>query len=280
MKAKKRYTDTKSADVFGGRTIDEQLSYVDKLGNHGLPEIIKAMSYYGTAKAMAKETAENLVFLGCYHPFLSHERTVAYFELLDALGVEFACLDKEYCCGAFPIKLAKDDKESVMKRSREFVKRNIEAADLKKAKRIAYFCCQCAYVSRFLVPEAGDRLVYGLDIILEALKGRSLKLPPARAGYFEGCHTNKIGFPEIDMNWKAYRETLNKVKGLSVEDIPNNVCCQTAPDKILEMARQKNLETLICPCSTCAMGLNRAIGGHIKIITLAEVLLDACNESA
>jgi len=279
MKAGKRYTEKGRLDVFGGRTVDEQIRYVDKYGSHVLPEVAKGQAYHGTARAMAKDTAENVVFLGCYHPTLSYNRTVAYFELLDELGVEFTCLDKEYCCGAFMIKLAKDDKESVIQRCREFVKRNIEAANLKKAKRIAYFCCQCAYISKFLVPDEADRLVYALDIILEALKGRSLKVPPTRAGYFEGCHTNKIGFPEINMNWKAYRETLNSVEGLSVEDFPNNICCQTQPDKILELARQKNLETLICPCSTCAMVLDGAIGGNIRIITLTEVLLEACNES-
>ena len=55
--------------VLGGRTIDEQVDYVKKYGNHAIaPELRNEML---TALGIPKprDTAENLVIFGCYFPF-------------------------------------------------------------------------------------------------------------------------------------------------------------------------------------------------------------------
>jgi Fe-S oxidoreductase len=259
-----------------GRSLDDQINFVDTYGNHGFPETLKAFTFMKFGISQPSLTAENVVIMGCYAPFLEYEHVVSYFKLLQALGVDYTLVDKEYCCGAPLLGFCKEDERGeAIEASRRFIKRNSESASRKKAKKLAYFCSGCVHMAKLLVPEEADRHVYALDIVLDALKNRNLKLQPIKAAYFEGCHTNKPGFPNISLDWKSYRSVLDKVTGLSIVDIETKVCCSKQPDSIIQRAREEGAETLICACNACAGSLGIAAGERFKVKHLSEVLLEA-----
>jgi len=262
----------------GGRSLDEQAAYIETHGTHGLPNTLRAFNlmYLGLPQPAAH--ADHVVITGCYPPFMDSRRLAAYVNLLKALNIDTTYLEKEYCCGVPLLRESsgRADHEAVIARSREFVRRNEQQALQKGASTLAYYCVGCAHTVKFLNPHHAHRHVYALDIVLPALRGRTLRLPPTSAAYFEGCHTRYEALcPNVSLNWPEYRKTLDGLEGLNLVEIPNTVCCTKKPHRIIEQAEALGVDTLITPCCGCSGSLSMAAGDTLKIKHLAEVLLDA-----
>lgn len=55
---------------------------------------------------------------------------------------------------------------------------------------------------------------YILDVLLDALQGRPLRVQPMKIAYFEGCHTSyKRHFRQVELNWPRYRQFLTAWEG-------------------------------------------------------------------
>ncbi len=261
----------------GGRSVDEQVEWLQRYGNHGIPSILRAGVLGSLGLARHQEQAENILIFGCYIPFSGHGYLKDCFQVLDRLNIAFGCLEEESCCGA-PIlsQSTPEDREQVEAVSRGIVRRNMERAQQKGAARLAYCCVGCAHTTKSLFPEEADRHVYIHDLVMEKLENMTLRVPAATVGYFEGCHTlYKVQFPGVTLDWQRYRRLLDRIEGLNVMDLPSHTCCKNASAKILENAEKLNVDTLVCACNGCFNFIGQASRGKLRVVSFPELILKA-----
>jgi Fe-S oxidoreductase len=233
--SKKKSRDQRLEGLIAGRTVGEQLEYVSKYKAHGLPTVLRHNLLQGLGVPKPKKEAENLILFGCYIPFSYPSVVTDYIKLLDLLSIDFTYLEDETCCGN-PMIVTSDmeDRESVIKACKEFVQLNRTRAQQMGATNLVYCCVGC------------------LDLIINKLEDITLKTTPTTVGYFEGCHVKYLdNFPGGDLNWSRYRHLLDRVDGLTIVDLPNNICCKDNPGYTAELARQRKVDTVICPCNGC-----------------------------
>lgn len=258
-----------------GRTIAEQIETIERYGNHGVGKVLRSAVLAAHGISKPKDGARNCVIFGCYRPFSTPFFVRDSIRLLEILDIDYTYLDQEYCCGApLAMTASEDQREYVMNVGREFNLQNLNLARQKGATKLAYCCVGCVYAARDASRETPDAHVYILDLILEGLKDRKLRVPTAVMGYFEGCHTFvRSGYPAASIDWSKYRQCLNNIEGLQVVDVPNNMCCKNSSDKIIEAAEKLKLGTLLVACSGCYSPLTQAAKGRLRIVSLPELLL-------
>ncbi len=204
--------------------------------------------------------------------------------LLDYLGVDYAYLSDEYCCGAPHVELSRGPEETwkkVDKLCEGFNRDNENAARKLGAKRMIYLCQWCAYQALKYIPGSDIKHVYYLDVLVEGIeKLKQLKpsLPPQKVGYFEGCHERNIGFsPEVKIDWASYRQLVEII------DLPSWRCCVPAHAEIIDDARQKGVRQVVTPCEACwtwleVEGVRKKDAPIMPVRMVQDILVDAIGE--
>ena len=263
-----------------GRDLDAQLEDVATSGQHGAPQVLRAMALAANGFGAAPQQAELALIFGCYRPFSTPEilREVAW--LFQTLGVSHTWLEKENCCGLPMLhQVAAEDKPQMLEKAQGYVRANAAAAAQKGAARLAYCCAGCAQTALGVTgakPEAGETPAshaYILDALLDALKGRTLRVQPMKIAYFEGCHTSyKRHFRQTELNWPHYRQFLNSVEGLTVLDVGRGCCCKMQPERIVAAAQEVQADALVCACSGCNVALRATGRGKIGVMSYTALL--------
>ena len=271
-----------------GRELDSQLEDVESSGQHGAPQVLRAMALAANGFSAAPQQAELAVIFGCYRPFSTPDilREVAW--LFQALGVNHTWLEKEVCCGLPMLhQVATEDKPEMLEKAQSYVRSNTAAAAQKGAARLAYCCAGCAQAAQGAAvcatasgasAAAGESPAshnYILDVLLDALNGRALRVQPMKVAYFEGCHSSyKRHFPHVELNWPRYRQFLDSVEGLTVHDVTGR-CCKMQPERILAAAQEVQADALLCACSGCFGSLKPLGRGKIRVMGYTALLAQA-----
>jgi len=270
------------ADVLScGRTVTEQVETIKKYGNHGVSPVLRAVVLAAHGVSKPKDQAQNCVIFGCYRPFTTPFFVRDSIRLLDMLGIDHTYLDQEYCCGApFAMMALEEQRDYAMNVGREFNRQNLNLAQQKGATKLAYCCVGCVHAAKDTFREMSDRHVYILDLILDGLEKRHLKILPTVMGYFEGCHSFvRSNYPAVGIDWDRYRQRLNNIEGLQIVDLPNNMCCKKSSDRIIESAKKLNLDKILLSCSGCYSPLMQAAKGRLQVISMPELLLQSLKGS-
>jgi hypothetical protein len=270
-----------AARLARGRTFDEQVAAIRNCGNHGASPVLRLAALAAHGISNPKARAANGLIFGCYRPFTTPFLLWDYIKLLDLLGVDYTWFEKEYCCG-LPLVMESDGAPTgkIAEAGEDFNRRNAELARAKEVETLAYCCVGCVYAAKRFSPFPAERQLYILDLILDALGNRALEMPPTALGYFEGCHSfYRARFPGINLNWQRYRQALENIKGLTIVDLPNTLCCKRSGEQILEQADQLKLDRILCPCNGCYGALKAAAQGKIELMNYPEVLLQSLNSS-
>ena len=260
-----------------GRDFETQLQDVAATGQHGAPQVLRAMALGANGFAGAPQQADLALVFGCYRPFSTPNilREVAW--ILGRLGMAHTWLEKENCCG-LPLlhQVAAEDRPQMVETAKGFVRGNSSAAAQKGASRLAYCCAGCAHVAESVDAGGDVSHSYILDVLLDALKEQSLRIKPLKVAYFEGCHTSyRRHFPQTSLNWPAYRQFLEGVEGLAVQDIAGGLCCKNQPDRIVAEALDGGVDALVCACSGCTVALRGAGQGKLRVMSYTELLARA-----
>lgn len=272
-----------------GRELDTQLEAVASSGQHGAPQVLRAMALAANGFASAPPQADLALIFGCYRPFSTPDilREVAW--IFQALGINHTWLEKESCCGLPMLhQVAAEDKPQMLQKAQEYVRVNTAAAAQKGAARLAYCCAGCAQAAQGATASTTDTGMnsaigetpaqhdYILDVLLDALKGRVLRVEPLKVAYFEGCHTSyKKHFRQVDLNWPRYRQFLDSVEGLTVVDVAQGRCCKMQPEHILAAAQEAQADALVCACSGCNGSLKPLGKGKIQVMSYTALLAQA-----
>jgi Fe-S oxidoreductase len=264
-----------------GRSLAEQFDDVRAYGNQAASPVLRMGILAAHGIVRPKDTATNGILFGCYRPFTTPFLLRDALALLDRLGVDYTWLDKEYCCGLPMLGDAPDEEyPAAVAAAREFAEKNAELAKSKGAERIVSCCAGCVQVARGARPEAKAEHAYILDLILDHMTSRSLRVAPLTIGYFEGCHTGYAPlFPEARLDWPRYRAFLDGVQGLTVTDL-TGMCCKRDPGRIIAKARELGLSAIVCPCSGCVGTLSVTGRGQIAVHSYPELLLRALEGAA
>lgn len=260
------------------RELDAQLEAVENSGQHGAPQVLRAMALAANGFAAAPPQADLALIFGCYRPFSTPDilREVAW--IFQTLGVSHTWLEKENCCGLPMLhQVAAEDKPQMLEKARDYVCGNTAAAAQKGATRLAYCCAGCAQAALGATASAAGetpaRHDYILDVLLDALAGRALRVPAMKVAYFEGCHTSyKRHFRQVDLNWQRYRQFLDSVEGLKVVDVAQGRCCKMQPENILAAAQEAQTDALVCACSGCNGSLKPLGRGKVRVMGYTALL--------
>ena len=259
------------------RPLAEQIEDIDRYGGHGCVNTLRnaTLAAHGIPKAGA--TAENCLIFGCYRPFNTPFFLRDCVRLLELLDIDYTYLEHEYCCGApLLMSAAPEQYEAAAAAGKSFIGRNLEAARQKGAQRVAYGCNACAHAARAAFPQEAEQNIYILDLILDHLADRLLKIRPATVGYFEGCHAFvRANYPGGEIDFARYRRLLDRIEGLTVIDLSNKMCCKSSAGAIIESAEKLNLGKLLVSCSGCYFPLSQAATGRVQVLSLPELLLQA-----
>lgn len=261
--------------IAAGRSLEEQIADVRRYGIIFTPDVLRN-SILGGLEVPRRRKASNLIIVGCacYGTAMPLRN---YCLLLERLGIEYAFLDKEYCCGLPFIQhqvIAGEDRKPADEAAREFIGMNIEGARRVGSQRIIYFCTWCAYLGKRFYPEF-PQLFYP-EALYPALDGVRLVLRGV-VGYFGGTpHRRPILVPEdgLDLDWPGYRRLLDRIEGLEVVDIPR-YCCQIADWAIWDRLRRHGLDTLVVSCIVCYGRLSRRAPQGIRVRFLTDIILEA-----
>ena len=263
--------------IIAGRTLDEQIEYVRKYGQHGVAPFLRDRLLDSLGIPKPKATAENLIFFGCYAPFDIPLLLRDYIEILERLGLEYTYLEKDFCCGFPMIETSTGaDRDSAREAGKEFMLMNCDLARQKGAKTISYCCAGCAYLAKKFFPNDVIRHLHYPDLIVEKLKNEKLRVAPTVVGYYEGCHRRyRAVAPGVDLDWGKYRALLDRIEGLKIVDLTHEVCCADYPERIVEEAEKINLDTILCSCRGCYVRVNAVARGRLKMKYFSEILLQA-----
>ena len=260
------------------RTLESKIAYTRQHGNHFSPVRLRQMMMQKLSIPPPKSSAEHALVFGCYALYSNHSRLLMkYIRILEQLGVDYTCLENEYCCGSSLVQTSKrSDRKQAKAAARDFLQLNIEQAIQKKVKKIAYFCSSCARIANSMMNNDTIAHTYLLDLLLDHVSVSQLRYGPATVGYFEGCHaTIDTFFTGANLPWKRYREMLGRIPELKVVDLPTDVCCRGRSEHILEKLLERNLSVVICSCNNCVRFLERKAGTRIQVKHMVEIISDA-----
>ena len=259
-------------------TLKSKIDFVRQHGNHSSPARLRKMMMQNLSFPPPKTSAEYAIVFGCYSLYSNHTRLLKiYVNLLEQFGVDYTFLENEYCCGSPLVQASKrPERNQAVDAARSFLQLNIQQAVEQNVKTIACFCSSCARIANSLLEDNTIEHVYLLDLLLDHVNPSQLRYQTATVGYFEGCHaTINAFFPEAHIPWARYREMLGRIPGLTVVDLPNNVCCRGRGEQILKNLWERNLSVIVCSCNNCVRFLEQKAGTTIQVKHMVEIISEA-----
>ena len=245
-------------DVLSGRNTQELIEYIKRYGNIAEASTLRKRSLRKGGIKKGSEKAENVIFFGCMPPFTRPIELRSALNLLDELDIPYTYMDEEYCCGSPVEENAEgENNPTAVAASREFATLNMSRVKELGAKNIVYCCIWCAYMGKKYHDVSDISQKYLLDIVLENVIDKPLQVSPQTIGYYEGCHSRNRHFaPGIELDWKSYRNALDRIKGLKVIELNSKVCCAVRPQRVIAQARELGVDSIVCSCTNCYVRLS------------------------
>jgi len=194
--------------------------------------------------------AENVIISGCQIlSFLPHVLS-SLASIYDRQGFSYTFLSKEYCCGNNlyrPAIKARDDAalDECRGLSREFVTKNLKAAEELGARRLVIFCSPCYPIFKHALPE--EDIVFYPVTLAEVME----KIPfQERIDYYAGCYKLHRKFSPVPMDLKSTGQVFDKLDGLDVNRISAPQCCYK-PEGAAHMIGNVKTKLMVHICTGC-----------------------------
>jgi hypothetical protein len=248
-------------------------------------------SVLGGLEIRKKREAENIIKIGC--ACFGTILVVRYYcLLLQELGVDYAFLDKEYCClspALYRVLARKEDRTSIDEASRKVLTMNNDEARRLGAKNMIYFCPWCAWKAKWLLADSDIKQIYIFDLITppQVWEGKRLRLNKkvgfVSGAYGVGADRLRIYVPDhvpeenVRIPWQDYHQLLDRIEGLQVVDSPP-YSYPLPRNHIFNWAREHNLSALVVDHPVEYGGLTRMAlkeAPEIKVRFLSDILLEA-----
>jgi len=282
--------------VASGNVIGRHEEIVDSIARNGNPygePAAKRLDFIKGKHAAAK--ADVLLFLGCTAAYREPAMAAGAVALLDKLGVPYAMLDGEGCCG------------SILKRcgyAAEFeanAKRNVAAFAASGAKTVVFPCAGCyrTFKKDYAgLAEAGKlQLQHITEFASDHLKThqRQFKFKQhARVSFHDPCHLGRHAGV-----YEAPRDLLKGIQNATFVELEASRnfshCCGSGggvkssnPELALEIAANrdqeavaKQVDILVSACPFCEKNLRDGLNGaasKLRVADITELLVETMVE--
>jgi Fe-S oxidoreductase len=224
------------------------------------------------------KNAEYVFIAGCGYPELIPHVFKAIKDFFDFYEVDYTLLSKEYCCGypvSRPAVISKDEATIIEAKSysSEFIMRNFKQAERIGAKSIVLFCAGCEPNYANLINETKLEVISYTDLIDRYFTSSQFN---ANVDYYAGCYRFRRKLTSVPLNIEAAQRVLNKIKGLKVNQLDNNLCC-FKEQQVEQLLGNIKTKTLITVCSGCYYTLKSKMkednGCTVKM--LPEIVMEA-----
>lgn len=225
------------------------------------------------------EKAENIIITGCFNPEGMPHVLRALKELLEHLQIDYSLLAKEYCCGWMPLGqpavMAKNEEEIAQTKelSREFILENFRQAEALGAKSIVLFCAACEPSYTNAAQATDLEIIPYTELLDRNFEGGKLDL---EMDYYAGCYRFRRRITSEPVDIEPALRLLNKIEGLRVNYLDNNLCCYIPP-LLEQLTNSLTTNTLVTICSGCYGNLAGKLRGNDarQIKMLPEIVLAA-----
>jgi hypothetical protein len=230
----------------------------------------------------AKEHAnpEYMIITGCVRVFDSTQGLRSYFTLLDKLDVKYTFLrHSEYCSMLPALHTASTEQEwdTAWQDAREMAERNYEQARPLGVKNLVYFCSDSYSVAQRLHERFGleSEPLFYLDILVDRLEGRALRLEPTVVGFFPGCwRERRMVNPNLEVKPQNWRSMLERIEGVRVVEMSAEICCKEDAATIVRQAEELGADCIVTPCHGVGQAKFRNLG-KLPALTVSDLLLKA-----
>jgi heterodisulfide reductase subunit D len=260
----------------------------------GLPNSERAMwvDYLPNPdETLTKKThAEVAYFVGCMASFSPtvQDVPVAFAQILQHGGVDFAILgEKEWCCG-YPLVWAGMPREA-----EELRKSNIDRMT-ELGVKTAVFSCPSCYHSWRTEYDVNIELLHHTQYILRLIKEGRIHLKPLNltVTYHDPCDLGRNS-GEYD----APRDVIKSIPGISFVEMRLNrekaLCCggggdvevadenfpSTIAKQLISLAKETGAGTIVTACQQCKRTMVKALSkegaetSSLKVVDLAELVI-------
>ncbi|MFX0101200.1 MAG: (Fe-S)-binding protein [Candidatus Hodarchaeota archaeon] len=239
-----------------------------------------------TMKKHVKESAEVVYFVGCTGAYREKEVVKSTISLLEKMGVDFAILKEEFCCGSPLLTTGQVDAAN------KIAKHNVDLIKKSGAKTVITSCAGCfrtlanQYTNRFELelPFKVQHFSEFLNDNVSKLKFKPQKGEKKKVTYHDPCHLGRHGGV-----YDAPRDVLKKLPGIEFVEMPRNRevawCCGAGAgvksafkDFALETSKKRieEAESTAGTLVTCCPFCERNLGDAIKSMDSTEILTDLC----
>ena len=253
---------------------------IDNIRKHG----IYKESGEGRLKVLADdigfrmdEKAEYVLIGGCRQPEDMPQVFTAIKKLLDHLKISYTMLAKEYCCGwvplAQPAVMAKNEEDIARAKEIgiEFVTENFRQAEALGAKSIVLYCSACEPSYSNSRQATNLEIISFWELLDRYLKGGKLD---DEVDYYAGCYRFRRRMTTEPLDVEPAVRVLNKIEGLKVNYLDNNLCCYIPPH-MEQLASSLTTRNIVTICTGCYEKLNETLTDGYQVKMLPEVVADS-----
>ena len=225
--------------------------------------------------------ADYVIVTGCFNPEGMPPAFQAFKALLDYLKINYTLLSKEYCCGWMPLGQRavmdknQDDISRSKELSREFVQLNFQQAEALGAKAIVRFCAACEPTYTNYAKDTKLELISYSELLDRYFTNGRLE---ADIDYYAGCYRFRRRITNEPVDLSPSSSLLNKIAGLRVNYLDNNLCCYIPPH-LKQLTESFKTTTIVTICSGCYGNIKRTLTGNGKynVKMQPEILWDSVN---
>lgn len=223
------------------------------------------------------EDAEYVIITGCFPPEGMPHVLSAFKTLLDRFEVNYTLLAKEYCCGWMPFGqpavMAKNEEDIATSKelAKEFILQNFRQAEALGAKSIVLFCSACEPNYSNLKDETSLEVISYTELLDRYFPGGKLDLD---IDYYAGCYRFRRRITDKPLDIEPAVRVLNRIEGLRVNHLDNDLCCYIPPH-IEQLTQSIKNNTIVTICTGCYYNLVGKLSekGNCQVKMLPEILV-------
>jgi Fe-S oxidoreductase len=222
------------------------------------------------------KNADYVIMTGCFNPEGMPPAFRALRGLLDYLKINYTLLSREYCCGWMPLGqpavMAKNEEDIAKSKelSREFVRLNFRQAEALGAKSVVRFCAACEPTYTNYAGETKLELISYSELLDRYFNSGRLD---AEIDYYAGCYRFRRRITTTPVDLSPSLRLLNKITGLRVNHLDNNLCCYIPPH-LEQLTDSLKTKTVVAICSGCYGNVRRRLAeeSDYEVKMLPEIL--------
>ena len=224
------------------------------------------------------QKADYVLIGGCVQPEILTSVFKSLKNVLDRLQIDYTMLSKEFCCGWMPIGqpavMSRNEGDIARYReiSKDFILENFKQAEALGAKSIVLFCAACEPSYSNYKDATNLEIIPYTELLDRHFDGGKLDL---EIDYYAGCFRFRRRITEEPLDIEPTKRLLEKIEGLKVNYLNNDLCCFKAP-QLKELTNSLTTNNLITICTGCYQNLKGKLGRKkdCQVRMLPELLLD------